>query len=100
MNNPCLRCENCESWNGKTYPGLHCKPECKKRKAYEEYRLSQRKFVRGERVTSLEEFLKHDWFMWYDRTCHREFFLSWQARNLFRLIESGNLFKAEKKSGS
>ena len=96
--NPCRNCEFRWEKNNIHRKGYRVEcAKCEKRKEHQVYLKSKRKFVTGEKVTSLDDFMSNDWFMWQGRTVHREFFLSFQARLLFRLIDEGCIYKAIRK---
>lgn len=59
---------------------------------------SQRKFVEGELITSLDELLKQDWVMWYHNTKHIEVIKHTQFATVLHWLEIGAFRKAIRKN--
>lgn len=78
------------SWDGKC-------AECESIKKHREYLESQRKFVEGEPITTLEELLKQEWVMWYHQSKHIEAIKSTSIRIVLEWIEIGAFHKAIRK---
>lgn len=78
------------SWDGK------CK-ECQNIKSHREYLKSQRKFVEGDPITTLDELLEQEWVMWYHNSRHIEAIKSTPIRTVLNWIAAGALRKAIRK---
>lgn len=70
---------------------------CEKRKKYNEWRKSQRKYEKGEPIKSLEELLACEFVMFYHKTTHIEVIKSFQLRAVLKYISNGGLCHAIKK---
>lgn len=56
----------------------------------------KRKYERGERIKTLDEFSRCD-FVWVrGKVYHNGWAQSWQCRDVLCLIRTGDLYKAEK----
>ena len=72
--------------------------EDEKRKAHEEYLESQRKYIKGEPITSLEEFDKYNgWVIWGERTTHVSVIKNLPFHLASRSIRHGGIRKAIQK---
>lgn len=96
--NPCRYCALAYVHKGRHSPGWDgkCK-ECQNIKRHREYLKSQRKFIEGELITTLEELLKQEWVMWYHQTKHIEAIKSMPIRTVLKWIAAGALRKAIRK---
>lgn len=100
--NPCRRCENAFVWNNRHMPhscGEHAEEcrNCENRKAHNMYLESQRKYEKGEPITSLDELLKQEWVMWGDGIKHISVIKNLQLNTVIRFIGLGYFRKAIKK---
>lgn len=99
--NPCRYCALAFVHNGRHSPGWDGKcAECENIKKHREYLESQRVFVEGEPITTLEELLKQEWVMWYHRSKHIEVIKSTNIRTVLRWLEIGAFRKAIRKQVS
>lgn len=57
--------------------------------------MSKRKFKPGEPVKSLDDFMKHEWFIVNGKTYHRGWVLSWQLGTAQRYVERGMAYVAQ-----
>lgn len=100
--NPCRRCDKAFVWNNRHMPHTYgeyaeeCR-NCENRKAHSEYLESQRKYEKGEPITSLDELLKQEWVMWGDGIKHISVIKNLQLNTVIRFIELGYFRKAVKK---
>lgn len=96
--NPCRYCALAYVHKGRHSPGWDgkCK-ECQNIKRHREYLKSQRKFIEGELITTLEELLKQEWVMWYHQTKHIEAIKSTPIRTVLKWIAAGAFRKAIRK---
>ena len=93
--NPCRYCALAYVHNGRHSPSWNDKcAECQNIKNHREYLKSQRKFVEGEPITTLEELLKQEWVMWYHPSKHIEVIKSTNIRTVPRWMEIGAFRKA------
>lgn len=53
-----------------------------------------KKYIKGEKITSLTEIATADFIIVRDKTYHKGWFQSWRLRDLLRLINSGNVYEA------
>ena len=97
--NPCRYCALSYEYKGKHSPSYEkqCK-ECENSKKHREYLQSQRKFVEGEPITSLDELLKQEWVMWYHNTKHIEVIKHTQLATVLKWLENGAFRKAIRKN--
>lgn len=96
--NPCRYCALSSEYKGKRHHGYS--PECvgcENRRQHKEYLKSQRQFVEGEVITSMDELLKQEWVMWYHNTKHIEVFKHMQLWIVLKWIEMGAFHKAIRK---
>jgi hypothetical protein len=56
----------------------------------------QRKYRKGERITSLDELSKQKFIYFFDKITHCGWFMSWQFSLAKRYIDRGVLYYAEK----
>lgn len=99
--NPCRYCALAYVHNGRNSPSWDDKcRECDNIKKHREYLQSQRKFIEGEPITTLEELLEQEWVMWYHRSKHIEAIKSTTIRIVLRWLEIGALRKAIRKQVS
>lgn len=97
--NPCRRCEKSFVWKNRHKPSYtkECS-KCEKRKSHEEYLESQRKYIKGEPITSLEELDKYNgWVIWGERTTHVSVIKNLPFHLASRSIMHGGIRKAIKK---
>ena len=59
----------------------------------------QRKYRKGDKITSLDELVKQEFVYFFDKITHCEWFKSWQFRLAQRYIERGLLYYAERIGG-
>lgn len=96
--NPCRHCALSLTYNGRHSPRWDGKcAECENIKAHREYLKSQRKFIEGEAITTLDELLKQEWVMWYHSSKHIEVIKSAQVRTVLKWLEIGAFRKAIRK---
>ena len=57
----------------------------------------RRKFIKGEKITSLEELLNETWVICGIRTMHIKAVMNWQMWMVLRAIEEGCFYKAIRK---
>lgn len=96
--NPCRYCIEAVERCGKYFPDpSRAICPCKNRRSYEEYRESQRMFIPGEPIASLEDLLKEDWVIWYGHTKHIEMFRSMSVRTVERFVKNHAFRKAIRK---
>lgn len=97
--NPCRYCALSSKLNGKHYPKYNAKEcvECENIKKHKQYLLSQRKFVEGEPITTIDELLQQEWVMWYHSTRHIEVFKNMQLNLVLKFLERGAFRKAIRK---
>lgn len=115
MKKPCNKCEYASTYkypsgrinyhpgfykfvNGKLNCDTPCR-DCEKHKKYNEYLESRRRYVKGEPVKSVNEYLKlkhngETLFYWRDSIRHFGWLESLQFRVLANSIENGCLYKA------
>ena len=115
MKKPCNGCEFANNYKYpsgriKYYPGLYkfvdkklkydtpCR-DCEKRKKYDEYLESKRRYVQGEQIKSVQEYLDlkrngETLFYWRDSIRHFGWLESLQFRVLAHSIENGFVCKA------
>lgn len=55
-----------------------------------------RKYRKGEKITSLDEMAKQEFIYFFDKITHRGWFMSWQTRHALNLIKRGVIYYAEK----
>lgn len=96
--NPCRKCPHSMELKGKRYPKYDsvC-GECEDIVKHREYLKSQRKYIKGERITSIEELLKQEWVMWYNTTKHISVFKNMQLNGVLKFLERGAFHYAIKK---
>ena len=59
----------------------------------------KRKYKQGARVKSIEDFLhspETQYFFWFGRPLHKQFFMHWQVAELIRVTGRGLLYFADK----
>lgn len=97
--NPCRYCAISIEYKGTHRPSLtdvKC-DGCKNLNEHLKYLEKQRKFDKGELITSLDELLNQEWVMWYGRTKHIEVFKHSQLKSVLRWLEVGAFHKAVRK---
>lgn len=96
--NPCRYCALSLEYKGKHYSSLNPKcRDCTNLRQHKNYLHTQRKFIDGEPITSIEELLKQEWVMWYHNTKHIEVFKSMPLRGVLKFLERGAFHKAIRK---
>lgn len=96
--NPCRYCALAYVRNGRHSPSWDDKcRDCENIKEHKKYLESQRMFVEGEPITTLEELLKQELVMWYHQSKHIEAIISMQVRTVLKFIEVGAFRKAVRK---
>ena len=96
--NPCRYCALAFVHNGRHSPSWNDKcAKCENIKAHKEYLESQRKFIEGEPITTLDELLEQEWVMWYHNSRHIEAIKSTSIRIVLEWIEIGAFHKAIRK---
>lgn len=98
--NPCRYCSFSFNYKGKHEPQWRneaCQ-NCEDIKKHENYLQSQRKFVEGEPITSLDELLRQEWVMWYHNTKHIEVIKHTQLSTVLRWLELGAFHRAVRKN--
>lgn len=73
----------------------------------DEYKLSEhfknlekeRKYKKGEKITSLDELMKQEFVYWNNKITHKGWFMSWMLRMADNAIKNGIIYKAIKKEG-
>lgn len=97
--NPCRYCALSWEHQGKHHPSYEKQcAECKNFKSHKEYLQSQRKFIEGELITSLDELLQQEWVMWYHNTKHIEVIKHTQLATVLQWLERGAFHKAIRKN--
>lgn len=107
MKKPCKGCEMAETYN---HPSGKVRCVCKnmsyrycdKYILYEEFLESKRRYTKGERVKSIQEYMKlkengQTLFYWHDRIRHIGWLESLQFRVLDNSIQQGYIYYAIKK---
>lgn len=96
--NPCRYCTASIEYKGRHSPSftVECQ-QCKYRKDHADYLQSQRKFAKGEPITSLQELLQQEWVIWYGYTKHIEMFRSMSVRTVEMFLRNGAFYKAIRK---
>ena len=97
--NPCRYCALSWEHKGKHNPSYEkqCR-ECENLKKHKDYLKSQRKFIEGEPITSLDELLQQEWVMWYHNTKHIEVIKHTQLVTVLKWLENGAFRKAIRKN--
>lgn len=96
--NPCRYCALAYVRNGRHSPSWNDKcRDCENIKEHKKYLESQRMFVEGEPITTLEDLLKQEWVMRYHQSKHIEAIISMQLRTVLKFIEVGAFRKAIRK---
>lgn len=97
--NPCRYCALSLKINGKHSPTYQSAcTECENLKSHKDYLQSQRKFIEGEPITSLDELLQQKWVMWYHNTKHIEVIKHTQLATVLHWLERGAFHKAVRKN--
>lgn len=97
--NPCRYCALSWEHQGKHSPSYEKQcAECENLKSHKDYLQSQRKFIEGEPITSLDELLQQKWVMWYHNTKHIEVIKHTQLSMVLCWLERGALRKAIRKN--
>ena len=97
--NPCRHCRNSTKYKNKHYPSMmnsDCK-NCDLRKAYMKYRESQKMYVPGDYIRSIEELLEHDWIMLYESPKHISIIQNMILRTVLAFISRKAIRVAVKK---
>lgn len=83
------------------YNFKYCKECSENRKEdiekYEQKLENRRKYHKGDKITSIEEFEKQDFVYWHGVIRYKEFIKSMQYRTVMDMIFNGVLYKAVKK---
>lgn len=96
--NPCRYCALSFEYKGRhSRSGCQKCTKCEKFKKHKEYLQSQRKFIEGELITSIEELLQQEWVMWYHTTRHIEVIKHAQLATVLTWLERGAFRKAIRK---
>lgn len=96
--NPCRYCTLAFVHNGRHSPSWCDKcAECENITKHREYMKSQRKFVEGDPIPTLDELLEQEWVMWYHNLKHIEAIKSVPIRTVLEWIEVGAFRKAIRK---
>lgn len=97
--NPCRYCALSWEYQGKHSPSCEKQcAECENLKSHKEYLQSQRKFIEGEPITSLDELLRQEWVLWYHNTKHIEVIKHTQPSTVLCWLESGAFHKVIRKN--
>lgn len=95
--NPCRYCALADIYKNHHVRGWgEACLKCEYIKKHEAFLEENRRFIRGERIDSLEELLAQERvFIGFAKTSkHIEVIKSWQLRIVLKTIETGNLYKA------
>ena len=98
--NPCRTCKfgiYTNSIHRRTRSWREVCMKCEKYDAHQKYLQSKRKFRQGDQITSLEELVKHEWFIWHGQTKHIEMFRSMSLRTVEQFINNGSIYEAIRK---
>lgn len=95
--NPCRYCALSLEYKGRHTAGNSKCVECENIKKHREYLQTQRKFIEGEPITSLDELLQQEWVMWYHTTRHIEVIKHTQLTTVLKWLERGAFRKAIRK---
>jgi len=91
----CRICKKEILWRG------YCKDCMENRKEdikiYENKLESRRKYKRGKRIWTIEQFDKCSFIYWHNQIKHVEFVKSWQYRIVLKAINNGWFYEAIKK---
>lgn len=111
MDKPCNKCDLAYvSFTSKGYK-VRCDPSykncysganCDRWKKYKESLAKKRKYKRGERINSFNEFNEYisenEIIYWHDKPYHIGWIGSWQYLMVKRIANSGSFYKAVKNS--
>lgn len=98
--NPCRKCPHSIELKGKRHPRYNsvC-GECEEIVKHRNYLKTQRKFIEGEKIKSIEELLKQEWVMWFHTTKHISVFKNMQLKSVLKFLDNGAFHYAIKKCG-
>ena len=101
MIHPCKDCIHAEHYpkgkTGKQYYHFCTKDGCDKKKKYQEYRETKRKYIKGDPIENLEEMLQEEIIFVFGCPRHIEYVKHLQLALIMHLINLGSLCRAIRK---
>lgn len=102
MIHPCKDCIHAEHYpkgkTGKQYYHFCTKDGCDKKKKYQEYRISTRKYTKGDPIKSIEELLGEEMVFIFGVPRHIEYVKQLSIAMILNQIHFGKVGKAVKKT--
>lgn len=97
--NPCRNCALSVEFCSRHAPSYEKEcGECELLQKHKEYLKSQRKFIEGEQITSIDELMRQEWVIYcHTATKHIEVIKHFQLSTVLAMLEHGQLQKAVRK---